>query len=168
MIIYGAMSNYGPFLEVSETEQNKLIKKIETSCLNATIKKTKEDNIQCSWQTPTFVNRYHNMIHEKSKELDFTENTYLIPKILSGEIDPTTVGQLTSEEANPTQYAAIREKIDARKAQKIQKKIVTEYKCPECGACEATIQNLQLRGLDEAKSTVVTCENCEHPWTSQR
>lgn len=164
LILSGSMSNYDAFNELSHQDQNGLIKKIESGCINIAIKKTKEDNITCSWQTRAFVCRYNNIIHEKAMELDYNSNKYLAPRVISGEINPYKVGALTPEEANPDHNILLKEKSEIRKNQTVQVKTSTMYECPNCSKRTCTVVNVQIRGLDEAKSTIATCCYCDHEW----
>lgn len=166
VIFLGALRNY-PMLKISLNEQFELIKKIEQSCLNATIRKSREDNIQSSWQTDAFVQRYNNIVYERAWELDYSNNDKFIINVINGDIDPKNIGFLSPEEISTVKYLQLKERSEKRKNIKIQRKIVTCYKCPLCGENEATYQNLQLRGADEPKSTVITCEFCTHEWIDE-
>lgn len=178
LVFLGALSNYEPFRDLHPLEQNSMVKKIESGCVKFTIKKAKEDNIQRSWQTVVFVRRYNNIVHEKANELDFRSNQYLVVKVVAGEIPAASVGCITSEECDPDRDQRLKDKSEIRKNQKIQRKVVTGYLCPECKPDrtkiyadkdkECWVENVQLRGLDESKSTRVTCCNCEHIWIEEK
>lgn len=178
LIFLGTLSNYPPFCSLPTSEQNSLVKKIESSCVNFAIKKAKEDNIQRSWQTVNFVRRYNNIVHEKANELDYRSNQYLVPKVISGEILALNIGQMTSEEADPERDQRLKAISEVRKNQKILRKVVYGYLCPECKPDKTKIytdaekacyvENVQLRGMDESKSTRVTCCNCEHIWIDEK
>jgi DNA-directed RNA polymerase subunit M/transcription elongation factor TFIIS len=165
LVLHGAFSNYPPFREMAHIEQNNVVKRIEAGCVNSTIKKSREDNISCSWETQTFVNRYNNMIHDKANEIDYANNTWLVPRILSGEINPFTVGTLSYEECNPAHNRAIQAAIEARKNSVVRTKPSEMYECPQCLKKLCTVMTLQLRGLDEAKTTVYICNYCDHEWS---
>lgn len=167
MVLSGALSNYALFRELSVEKQNFIVRKIESACVNETIRKAKEDNIGCSWQTDEFVCRYGNLICEKAHELDFTENEWLVTRVVSGEIEPQKIATMSTDETNPEALRDMYARRTARLAAKVTIKWVTSHECPQCGVKMCQVRNVQLRGLDESKSTIATCE-CSFEWTLER
>lgn len=165
-ILLGALCNYEKFRLLSNNEQNIIVREIEFGCVNETIKKMKENNIGCSWQTEQFTKLYSTIIQEKAMELDWNQNTWLIPKILSGEISTNEVASLQLLEVNQKEKELV-EKIAKRKEAKVMIKYVTSYECPQCGEHKCTIKSLQLRGQDEGATIVAFCI-CGYEWTIDR
>jgi DNA-directed RNA polymerase subunit M/transcription elongation factor TFIIS len=169
LLLQGSLSNYEGFRLLTNEQQNSLVRKIESGCVNNTIKKAREDNITPLWETPAFIQRYNVTIYEVATELDYTQNTFLAPKVVSGEIGPYKVSALSAEESNPDRNMRLKEKSEARRNQTIQTKTVT-MECPECHNEEkrCTVKNVQIRGLDEAKTTIAMCCFCDHEWTVEK
>jgi len=180
MVLLGAMSNYEPFRRLTHDAQNVLAKRVESGCVNETIRKCKEDNVGCSWQTDEFVRRFGTTVREKAQELDYTMNTWLIPRVVSGEINPNRVAALSENEANPDSLRELNERREARMAAKVVRKRSKGYPCDGCDANGekdpltgrpegwAYIANVQTRGLDEAKCTRAECCECGHTWEVEK
>jgi hypothetical protein len=179
MVLMGAMSNYEHFRQLAPEAQNTLARRIESGCVNETLRKAKEDNVGCSWQTDEFVRRYGTIVREKAQELDWTLNTSLIPRVISGEVNPSRVAALTEDEANPDALRDMNERRAARLAAKVVRKRSKGYPCDQCNANGdkdeagrplgwAYITNVQTRGCDEAKVTRAQCCECSHTWEVER
>lgn len=164
LVLLGAMSNYDEFRSLESAKKNEIVKKIESGCVNTTIKKAKEDSLSCSWQTRQFVMRYNNLIHEKAHELDYTENQYLVPRVVNGEINPYRVGQMTPEEANPVCNVELQQKAIERKNQIIKLKESDAYQCEKCEKRKVNVVPVQLRSGDEGKDLKVNCLYCGFDW----
>lgn len=168
IIFLGSLSNYEPFRNLEPSAQNIMIRKLESGCVNETIRKAKEDNVGCSWQTEHFVRRYGNLVYEKANELDWLQNTWLIPRVISGEFNAFHVALLSADEANPDSAREMIERSAARRAAKITVKVITAHECPNCLAHMCTVKNVQLRGLDESKTTKAYCLNCPFDWVLEK
>ena len=179
VIILGALSNYDRFRDLPEAHQNLLVRKIESGCVNETIRKSREDNVGCNWQTTTFVQRYNILVCDKARELDYTENQWLAPRVVSGEIGAYTVASMAENIANPGAARELIERREARLAAKVERKRCSGYPCPQCNANGekdadgvpvgwAYIQNVQTRGADEAKISRAQCPCCGHIWELDR
>jgi hypothetical protein len=180
LVLIGAMSNFEPFRQLSHEQQNVLARRIESGCVNETLRKAKEDNVGCSWQTEEFVRRYGTTVREKAQELDYNMNTWLIPRVVSGEINPSRIASLTEDEANPDALRDMNERRAARLAAKVERKRSKGYPCDQCDANGepdpatgrpegwAYITNVQTRGLDEAKCTRAECCMCGHTWEVEK
>jgi hypothetical protein len=180
LVFLGALSNYPAFRELPAVQQNVIVRKIESGCVNETLRKAREDNIGCSWQTEEFVRRYSTIVREKAEALDYMENRWLVPRVVAGEINPFGVAALTEEQTNPDASKEMRERRARRLESKVERKRCSGYPCEACknnggwgfdaeGVWTyqgyggwAYIQNVQTRGLDEAKVTRQTCANCGH------
>ena len=169
LLLQGCLSNYPEFQELPTEEQNRIVKKIETGCVNHTIKKAREDNITPMWETPAFVHRYNVTLCEIANELDYSQNSYLAPLVVSGEVNPYSLAIMGAEELNPDRNMRLKEKSEMRRNQTIQTKTVT-MECPECHHAEkkAKVRNLQVRSIDEAKTTFAECCFCGHDWTVEK
>lgn len=172
MVFLGALSNYDGFRALATAEQNALIRRIESGCVNETIRKCKEGNVGCSWQTVEFTRQYSTIVLYKAQELDYTLNEWLVTRVVSGEINPANIAGMNEEECNPDALHEMLERRKARLASKIERKKCSGYPCPQCCANGpegfAYITNVQTRGLDEAKVTRAECCACGHIWEVER
>lgn len=186
MVFLGALSNCIEFRELDPAHQNIIARKIESGCVNETLRKAREDNIGCSWQTDEFVRRYSTIVREKVEALDYLENQWLTPRVVRGEINPFVVASLTEEQTNPDSSREMRERRALRLESKVERKRCSGYPCDACqnnggwgfdddrvwtyqgNGGYAYIQNVQLRGQDESKSTKAVCVECSFGWTVER
>lgn len=164
LILLGSMLNYEEFRKLPHQTQNKIAKAIETGCVNATIRKSKEDNLSCSWQTSAFVARYNNIIYEKANELNCNNNQYLLPKIISNEINPSDISHMSNEELNPIQNKELLKLADERRNQVIQYKESDAFECPKCSKNRTNYIPVQLRSGDEGKNLKIFCLECGWDW----
>jgi len=168
-LIIDCFSNYDWNFEFKE----KLARRIERSCYNATCDKADEINIDKNWAHPKFEKLYHHISSRVTNNLDSSSevnNPYLMTKIiefLKGDpqgIDPSKVGTMSSELLCPASSLAIRNDLLARSQQKIVNKTSSMYKCRKCGKSETITKEIQIRALDEGASVSISCTFCQFHW----
>lgn len=164
IIILNSMSNFKKFNELELDKKNILLKSIEIGCYNNIVRKAKTHNFTPNWENKIFINNYSSLIYEVSHALDYNNNTYLIEKVINGDINPYKVGKMSWKEWNPSEAEKIISVIEARKNIKIIRKVSKLYLCPKCGKREAYFCEKQIRGNDEGKDTFLECAICNHEW----
>jgi DNA-directed RNA polymerase subunit M/transcription elongation factor TFIIS len=155
------------FLELSYEAQIDIIKYIENSCLNETIRKAREYNIRCVWPNIQFENIYHSICYNILTTLDIKSGTgslILVKKIFDGDIDLNTIASLSCKELCPEKYEEIIEKIDRRCNTKQSIKATTLYFCRKCKRNQCSAERVQNRSNDESSSFYITCLFCGNKW----
>jgi len=163
-ILWNTMLKCSEFVTLDKNLQFDITKKIEAGCLRNVWIKTKEANMQCSWQSDLFSKVYHCIIYEKCEELNIEHNKFLLKEILEEKIDPSLVANLDGIDENPDFYRLLRERTELRKNQKIEIKTTKLYECPHCQQKMATLQEVQIRSSDEGKDIKLNCVFCEWEW----
>lgn len=162
MILLGAMLNCERFRSMTVHDQNTIVRKIETSCFNATINKANEDGIQANLEKEMFQEMYSHSIYEKSIDLNVEHNQWFIYQVLDGKIPASRVGEQTPESMNPDANRLIMEEMEIRRAQQIKSKTSAMYECEKCGKRDGIVTTHQARSADEAKDVYVECQFCGH------
>lgn len=163
LILAGSLSNCDAFRLLIPAKQDELIEKIETGCLNYTVKKAKDDNIPCAWDYENFRLIYNNVIYERAEALNVKRNPLFALRVLSGEINPYKIAGMGPEELNQhdkelAAHALVRQNVQ------IVQKTTNLYTCEQCGKKECTYFESQIRSADEGKSLDITCVYCGANW----
>ncbi len=166
MVLLGALSNYEGFRKLDEDVQDTIVRKVESGCVNATIVKSKRENIAATWETRKFTQMYNNLVLEKAYELDYDHNQHLAPLVTSGIVAAMRVGFLTPEEADPGRYEHLVTKSEVRKQTEVKTKISRLFTCEKCGKNETKFRSVQTKSADEAKSCFLLCIWCGWEWIS--
>lgn len=143
--------------------------KIERSIYNHTCRWCTENNIEAyedSWEVINFYNeKVYNICVNLDPESELNGGkSYLMDKLINGELKPKELITLTTEQLNPDKNKKLIELINTKKQQKIVEKTTDIYKCPKCKERETVAREVQLNGLDEATHTHVRCVKCQHEW----
>jgi DNA-directed RNA polymerase subunit M/transcription elongation factor TFIIS len=154
---------------VDINQQYKIIIKIERSCYNHTIRKVREDNLPCSWDSEHFQTMYNAICTEKANNLNeqsLIGSSYLVENIINGTINPSSVGSMSPHQMSP--HSEDQYLIDM-KNRRLEIKIdnqryTTMHKCPKCYAKKATFYEKQTRSADEGKSVFYECLECSFEW----
>lgn len=163
IVLYTSMLQCQAFRDLKTDQQSDLVSQIEKGCLKNTLKKANETNINKRWENPAFRLMYSSTVSDLAEALDVTQNTYLMPKVLSGEILAIDLGSMDPLELCST-HADLAKKVDERKQAGVSVKTTTLYACPSCNKKEAFMQELQLRAGDENKDTQLFCMFCSYEW----
>lgn len=164
LIIMCAMRNYEKFRDLEKHVQDDIVKSVERCCVVSAKELSKEENVQCGWENTLFQMRYSNIVYTIASNLDFTNNTYLIPLILDKKIKPENLVKLTEEEMNPERNRKYIDRSIARKNAEIEIKLSSLYQCEKCGRSECRVVSVQLRGADEGRDDNILCNFCGHGW----
>lgn len=150
---------------------------IETSCYNAAVRASKESEEppRRQWDSPAFVDIYGSRCGAICRLLDpessacRTYQATLVPRLLSGELAPGALGDLSEKELCPQASAAERAEIAKRSQQKVVEKESNFFRCPHCGERRSAYQEIQRRSLDEAPDYLCRCLNpkCRRRFTGR-
>lgn len=143
------------------------LRRIERSCFEATIQSCILDGIDRLFTEKKFVQRYSTNCSRIMANLDVNGavgSTYLIDKVISGEIDPYKIAELTSNDLCPDASKTEREEIEIRMRQKSQNKVSRAHTCKKCGGQETIPIEYQGRCADEGSNYSIKCIHCEFVW----
>ncbi|QJX71649.1 transcription elongation factor A protein [Faustovirus] len=155
------------FNELDEERATALIRRIERSCLNATVAHCEKDGIPRNWLDKSFVQVYSTECYRITANLapDSTVgSSYLARQLIAGEVDANNITLLTSHQLSPLSTQSERDMIKRRKEQKIELKICKAYVCPKCKKNETTYREVQTRAADEAGTFFIECVTCGYSW----
>jgi len=148
-------------------EKINIINKIELSCLNETIRKSKENNIRCTWENTQFNKIYHGICYKVLSYIDISNSEgseKFVEMILNKKVDIKKVATMSSNEICPEKYIEIKEKIELRNNTKQKIKYTELYFCRKCKKNQTTAQRVQNRSNDEGSSFYITCLYCGNKW----
>lgn len=163
------LSAYKEYTDMPFDERFTLVKKIERSCLNATVSKANEENIPPLWEKDLFRDIYHSICYKISANIDAygpVKNFKLARDIIAGSINIASLPKQTSQELYPDKYAEILDKIEKSKNATHTVKTSAMYKCRRCFKTECTIENRYNRSLDEGVNLAIQCNNCGLQWNA--
>lgn len=165
-IISNYMNRHKIFTDLTLVEKLKIIKMLERGCYNDTIKLADVSEIRNSWSNVKFTNIYHRLCYKISSNIDveIVGTDQLVKKIIQGDLDPKSIGSMSSQSIHPEKYAALKSSIADRKSHNININGSTLYKCARCKKSFCTVERQYTRSLDEGATLKVTCEFCGHTW----
>lgn len=91
-------------------------------------------------------------------------STYLISKLVSGEISEYDVVDMSSCQLCPQASESERSTIENRQRQHVEQKTSSKYTCSKCGGKKTTSIEYQSRASDEAPTFSIRCIQCGHVW----
>lgn len=116
---------------------------------------------------------YEQKARQISINLDpksYVKNTYLHPRVVSGEITPVQLVHLTPQELCPEKWEqTIRENKELlqKQVEGSKARATTDmFICPKCKKRETTYYEQQTRGADEPMTKFITCvaDGCGKQW----
>jgi transcription elongation factor S-II len=108
---------------------------------------------------------YYDKLDDILINLDETshiKNKTFKPALISGALNPNLVAFMAPEQLHPESWAPIINKIKFKETQENSMATTDLYKCHKCGERRCKVNELQMRGADEATSKVITCLVCYH------
>jgi DNA-directed RNA polymerase subunit M/transcription elongation factor TFIIS len=120
-----------------------------------------------SWTSDEFIFIYRIYTNNITKNLDNqseVKNNQLLDRLVRNEINPLDIAFLTNVELFPEKSIHIVNKLNERTNQKIKLKTTSMYTCRNCKGKCATMQEIQLRRIDESANTKLTCVFCNNSW----
>lgn len=167
MMIGEKLNEYKEFKVLPYEEQIDIIKKIENSCLNESIRKAKNYGIKCIWEEDIFENVYHSIIYNILPNIDVNNEHHsdlLVKKIINNTIDLTTIASLTCKELMPERYQEINEEIYKRINTEQSVKYTEMFQCRRCKRKQTRVESIQFRAGDEGSNLRITCMFCNNQW----
>ena len=149
---------------------------LEVACFNAAVRTSKEsaEPSRRAWDSPVFVDIYSTRCGAIYSALDpasascRTYGPQLTARLLSGELTPGALGEMSERDMCPPALAAERAEIASRSAQRIIEKESALFRCPHCGARRCSYIEVQRRSLDEAPDYICKCLACNHKFTGRQ
>lgn len=92
-----------------------------------------------------------------------TRRVYAVPAaadFLAGRLGAAAVGAMSERELCPAAFAFEMADIARRAGQKVERKASHMFYCPDCGARNHLMTQVQLRSLDEAPNYACECLEC--------
>jgi len=162
-------NKYVAFLNTQlEDEQNS--RQIEKSIFNYTIDISLKEKIETKWSNPYFKNLYLSKIrsiYANLKSDSYIQNKEFKKKILSNEIDPKTIAELSIYDIFPENWKALFDE-KARKDKikfEFKPEAMTDiFKCRKCGSRSCSYYEVQTRSADEPMTQFVNCLDCNNRW----
>jgi transcription elongation factor S-II len=145
-------------------------RKCEIGIFNYCIKESEQKGIIKKWENKIFKNLYLTKcisIYANLKPDSYINNNYLLPKILSNEINAYDVALMEPSEIFPDKWIDIlnqKKKIDKLKYERRTDNATNLYRCGRCKQRKCTYYQLQTRSSDEPMTTYVTCVVCGNRW----
>ena len=117
-----------------------------------------------------FKRQYLNkvmQIYLNLEKNDRIKNDYLLPAIMSGEVEICELPYLTPQQLFPSHWEKLQAKQKAQDELLYLKKpeaATDEFKCGRCKERRCTYYELQTRSIDEPMTKFVRCLNCDYRW----
>ncbi len=149
--------------------------KIEQGCYNAAVRTSKgaEDPPRRQWDSEGFVSIYSdrcgaiNGLLDPTTEANRLYSANVIPRLLSGELSPESLGGMCVRDLCPRATEAERAEIAHRQSQKVVMKESTLFMCPFCKERRSEYETVQRRALDEAPDYLCSCLSCGKRFTGR-
>ena len=157
------LSGWDETEKITDTKKISLAIRIEKSCFNRAIHVAREENLVASQDRNMFRQLYCYLCSKIASNLDKygpVANTYLIKKILSGEISTVNLAKMISQDLYPEKYKDINAKIEVSEKIIFSKKTSAMYQCGKCYEKKCTLEYVINRSLDEGTSIYATCVSC--------
>ena len=149
---------------------NKICKDIENSIYNYTIEFCNKKGIIKSWDNKFFKSCYKQKCISIYSNLDtknYIKNTYLLNKVIIGQIDITKIAFMDPHELFPKRWESLlkQKHIEDQFIYETRKDMGTDlFHCGRCHGNNCSYYQLQTRSADEPMTTFVTCLNCGKKW----
>ncbi len=148
---------------------DKLCQNMEKCILNWTVRETRSNRDQPSWENPAFRDRYkRKFLNIQFNMKDETNN--LVERIKSGQVQVQDVPNMSPAQLSPHGVTAVaREQSRVRSLHleainAVDPDYEGMFKCSKCKSKKTEYFQLQTRSADEPMTTFVTCLNCGKRW----
>jgi len=158
---------------INDDMRSTIIRRIERSCYNVNISECIRDGINRVSNDPKYLARYSTICYKLQCNIDpdIVGSAYLIGEIIlfmntKGKegIDPSKVAEMSSGELCPGANKPVRDTINLRLKQKMDRKVSNKHTCKKCGKNSTVPIEFQGRSADEASSRSIKCVFCGHVW----
>lgn len=109
-----------------------------------------------------YDNVYWSKVNDISYNINYHNNQYLLPKIISGDVAMEQLVHMSPHELNPDKWKSILERRDYIEYKRNNIETSDAYECRKCKQRKSYVYQLQTRSADEPMTTFVTCMNCGH------
>jgi transcription elongation factor S-II len=137
---------------------------LEKGIFNWCLCEADNKNVVKKWENVYFVQIYIDRFRMIWMNL---RNESLVAKIMSKEIKPHEVGQMSHQDIAPERWEKLiqdkKEKDENRYAPKLDGN-TDMFTCRKCKSNKCSYYQLQTRSADEPMTTFVTCVNCGNRW----
>jgi DNA-directed RNA polymerase subunit M/transcription elongation factor TFIIS len=140
---------------------------IEKGCYDQAVAEVNGWGITLDFSDKRFTDRYSAITYKVISNLDPTSSIgswELYDNIISGAVLPKDVAGMKSEEMTPGSTKVIRNEIEARRCQTIDRKVSRAYYCNICKRNETTFEEYQSRAADESSTKSIKCLVCGNVW----
>lgn len=161
-IISNILNKNEEFRKLKYRDQMNLLAKIEISCEDEAIRKTREQNLRCEWSNPHFNHIYHTVGYNVMSLL--SDDDSIIVKLINKELDASIIARLTYKDLACSKVSAIMDKINKRANIEQTVKYTEMYFCTKCKRNKTTFERVQNRSGDEGSSFHITCLFCGTQW----
>jgi transcription elongation factor S-II len=151
-------------------KNEKMSRTIEKSIYNFTIQTSKEKYIKRQWSNTIFKRLYISKIRSIYSNLDknsYIKNTEFLQKVKSGDIDCTTIAELSVYDIFPDNWKELftkRAKQDKLKYELKPEAMTDAYKCRKCQSRSCSFYEVQTRSADEPMTQFISCLECGNRW----
>lgn len=153
-----------------------IIRRMERSCALMAEYKCNEQGIICNWKDIRHLNKYSEECKRILENIDVEsevnklngfkiKRTYLVDKLIKGEIDPKDITNLSQHELCPMASQELRDSIYYRNNQVIEHRKSKLQRCRNCDSDMLDVREAQTRALDEASVFKYRCLKCGNNWT---
>jgi len=143
---------------------------IEKSIYNYAIKTATTKQLKKSWSNPLFNGLYQTKfksIYANLKHGSYLNNHHFRDNVLSGEIDCSTIAELSTYDIFPDNWKKLLDK--KAKQDKLRYELKPEamtdtFKCRQCGSRSCSYYEVQTRSADEPMTQFINCLDCGNRW----
>ena len=140
-----------------------IIQTITRSCTNLALEEGTRKLIKCLWDNLQFAEIYSIICFKVIYNFN-ASNTYLINRVISGQILPQNIPSMSSMELNPAASEAERNEIELRSTIQLNRKVSSMYTCKNCRGKQTYVHAYQGRSGDEPQTLSIQCVICESAW----
>ena len=154
----------------TEFDNEILCRRIEKSIYNYVIKLSQKKFIKKQWSNNIFKNIYFaksRSIYSNINKNCYINNTYFKDKILSGEINPDNICDLSPFDIFPDVWKQLLDnkiKMDKLKYELKPEAMTDVFKCRKCGSRSCSYYEVQTRSADEPMTQFINCLDCGNRW----
>lgn len=163
ILFYKFLCKHKKFCNANNNTQFQIIRDLERSCYNETLKTARDYDVINQWNVEEFINIYHIKCGRVLAYLTPDENNpndvnKFIEKMFSNSNYAKKFPTLKHSDLYPSVYEKLQQRHKAGEQKKI--KYSEMYKCPRCKRSLSTIANRYNRSLDEGTNLMITCAYC--------
>ena len=161
------LSKHKKFFKTKNSVKHEILKNIEDTCHNNTIKIALEQNINYDWKQEEFTDIYHYICGRVLSYIDIDNTDYKkVNIIINGFINDKSLAKEFPNRTHRNLYPELY--VEINKKQAADNQIVIKASklrtCPKCKQNLSTTKNRYARSIDEGFDLTSTCVFCGHSW----